>query len=394
MKKIFSLCCAAAVLMTGMASCEDPETGYDGINYIYMDSESASMYDVEGASLEVTVMLTTSLGHDLTLDFKVDDPDGIITLEGNPVTIPAGERTAVLTVKSGTLTEESRNFRITLDESTVLPENVAWREDFSFTVISSSMAGLTEEQEAIVAAYMEATGIDLKKYIGLVNVTTVYTASSQDSEVPLPAQTVNGITVISLSEESAVGQPVLKMTSNPMGLTDVFYDKLKANTLENPYWVEDQAEYAPSYTELLEAIGWTSSSDETFSVTLDGIKPGTDGTVEFVADLSYFDEEYEETVEMFKVPFEFGFSAYEREKAALEAGTIGPEKDAEWLYDATVDPDFYLNCDNIAEDYYECGNWTESSAEISEDKLVFTFCIYNYNEYDYSRVVATYTPNE
>ena len=178
------------------------------------------------------------------------------------------------------------------------------------------------------------------------------------------------------------------------GDTVSFYDKLKANTLENPYWAEDQAEYAPSYTELLEAIGWTSSSDETFSVTLDGIKPGTDGTVEFVADLSYFDEEYEETVEMFKVPFEFGFSAYEREKAALEAGTIGPEKDAEWLYDATVDPDFYLNCDNIAEDYYECGNWTESSAEISEDKLVFTFCIYNYNEYDYSRVVATYTPNE
>ena len=392
MKKFLTWCCVAAAMSAGMTSCEEPETGYEGTNYIYLESASSSMYD--NASLEISVVLTTALDQDLTLTLKTDDTEGIITLEGNPVTIPAGERSGAVTVKSAELSENSMNFRISLDESTVLPENVKWDKDFTFTVNSSAVPELTDDQLAIIEAYKTATGIDLSKYLGLVKVSTVYTASSQDSDIPLPAVTLTGITAITLSEESTADQPVLKMTDNPMGLQETLYSKLKANTIDNPYWAESVAEDAPSYTQLLKAIDWTSDSDETFTASVDGIRPKADGTVEFVADLSYFDEEYEEDVTMFKVPFEFAFSAYDREKAALEAGTIGTEANPDWLYDATVDPDFYLNIEDVSEDYYECGNWTASSAEISAEKMTFTFCIYNYSEYDYSKVVATYTPNE
>ena len=90
---------------------------------------------------------------------------------------------------------------------------------------------------------------------------------------------------------------------------------------------------------------------------------------------------------------------------ALENGQIGTAVDEYWDESATANPAYHLNCDNIKTDEYEPGynestdeyysiNWVESTASISAEKLEFTFCLYNYNDYDYSKVVATYTPNE
>ena len=91
------------------------------------------------------------------------------------------------------------------------------------------------------------------------------------------------------------------------------------------------------------------------------------------------------------VPFAYEFTAYEREKVAVEAGTFVRD---EYAYDATANPYYHMNFDDVTEDLYEGGNWVEASAEISNDSLVFTFCFYGcYLDGDYTRVVATYTPN-
>lgn len=393
MKKFLTWCCVAAAMSAGMTSCEEPKTGYEGTNYIYLESESSSMYD--NASLEISVVLTTALDQDLTIVLKVDDADGIITLEGNPVTIPAGERSGAVTVKSAELAENSMNFKISLDESTELPENVQWDRDFSFTVNSSSMPELTDDQLAIIEAYKTATGIDLSKYLGLVEVSTVYTAASIETGIPLDPVTVSGITAITLSEESTVDQPVLKMTNNPMGIQDILYSKLKSLTLENPDWTNEDA--SPDFKTLLDAIEWTSTSTETFTMSLDGIKPKADKTVEFLAEVTFIDS-YGDEVTQTKVPFEFYFSAYEREKEALAAGKIGTAVNPEWYYTATVNPASNLNTDDVSEDTWEVGNYIAPSASISTDKMVFSFSIYNSMaasyDYDYSKVVATYTPNE
>ena len=182
------------------------------------------------------------------------------------------------------------------------------------------------------------------------------------------------------------------MENNPMGLQDVLYEKLKDLTVENPYWTDPEA--YQSYSQLMTAINWNSSSQETFSMTLDDINLDEAGTVDFIADKSYYDEYYEEDVELFIVPFEFEFSAYDRELVALENEQIGTVVDEFWADDATANPAYHLNCENTAEDYYEYGNWVKASASISAEKLEFTFCLYNYNDYDYSKVTATYTPNE
>ena len=369
----------------------EPETGYEGTNYIYLESASSSMYDNE--SLEISVLLTTALDQDLTLTLKTDDTEDIITLEGNPVTIPAGERSGAVTVKSAELSENSMNFRISLDESTVLPENVKWDKDFTFTV--NSVPELTDDQLAIIEAYKTATGIDLSKYLGLVKVSTVYTAASIETEIPLDPVTVSGITAITLSEESTADQPVLKMTNNPMGIQDILYSKLKSLTLENPDWTNEDA--SPDFKTLLDAIEWTSTSTETFTMSLDGIKPKADKTVEFLDEVTFIDS-YGDEVTQTKVPFEFYFSAYEREKEALAAGKIGTAVNPEWYYTATVNPASNLNTDDVSEDTWEVGNYIAPSASISTDKMVFSFSIYNSMDasydYDYSKVVATYTPNE
>ena len=389
---------AAAAAVASAVSCEETNTGYEGTNYIYLESGNTSIYDFDGAYLPVTVMLTTSLKQDLTLNFVVDNDDHI-SLDGNPVTIPAGSLTAIFNISVKSQLPEgtsSANYTVSLDPAAVLPEKVQFAEDFTFTLNSSSTPAITEEQQAIISAYQEATGIDLNKYLGLVNVTAVYTAASIDSEIPLSPETINGQTMIVLSEESTADQPVLKMVNNPMGLQSVLYDKLKSLTVDNTSWYDEYA--SPDFKTLLDAIGLTSTSVETFSMSLDGIKPKTDGTVEFVADLSYYDEEWDETVEMFKVPFEFYYSAYEREKEQLEQGNIGTEQNPEWYYEATVNPDSHLNTETIATDEFETGNYVQASASISNESMVFTFPIYNSIEssydMDYSKAVVTYTPNE
>lgn len=376
-------------------SCEKTDDGYTGTNYIYLTSGTNSMYDTENDAIDVTVQLTASLKEDLTLALAVaDDEDGIITLEGNPVTIAAGAKTGTVKVRTKELSAGlSSNFRITLDrDATVLPEKVAWKEDFTFTVHTSAVPEFTEEQKAIIEAYREKTGIDLTKYLGIVDVTTVYTASNPDSEIPDEPVTITGKTTIMLSEQATADQPVLKMTVNPMGLTDELYRKLKSLTVNNADWYDENN--VPCYQTLMTEIGWTSESVETFSITLDGIFVNDDQSVDFVKDLSYYDEEYEEDVTLHKVNFEYMFSAFEREKEALAAGKIGTEVDEDWAYDATVDPSMWLNTDDISEDGYEYGNYVEASATISDENMVFTFPIYNYNDYDYSKVVATYTPNK
>ena len=384
---------AAVATAAAAVSCEETNSGYEGTNYIYLDSENNSLYDFDGANMQVTAMLTTALDEDLTLTLKMDN-DTYVSLESDNITIPAGSLTTVFNIVVKDQLPEgtsSVNCTVSLDPATVLPEKVRLAADYTFTLHSSATPDLTEEQRAIISAYQEATGIDLTKYLGLVSVSTVYTASNPDSEIPLSPVTYSGQTMIVLSEKSTARQPVLEMLNNPMGLQDALYAKLRSLTLDNPSWA---SEYAVSYSQLLEAIGWISTSSETFSMTLDGIKPQTNKSVEFLADLSYYDEEWEENVTMIKVPFEFYFSAFEREKEQIAEGNIGPDVNPDWLFDATVDPDFLLNCENVSEDYYECGNWVEAKASIAADKMVFTFCIYNYTDYDYSKVVATYTPNE
>ena len=394
MKRISILGCIAAALLS-FVGCE-PTTGnegYEGTNYIYLESDGgrATIWEQDDAPLAVKVSLTTALEADLSLTFALEGTAGVLELKGNPVTIKAGEKTAtveIVSLNAGKL-EAKTNYTLTLDAANSLPEGVALKSGFQFAVTPELVAdALTSDQMAIIEAYKKTSGVDLSKYIGYVNVSTVITGITLDTYEPFE-QTVTGKTLITLSEASTADAPVLKMLANPMGIEDHMYGRLDTLTVDNETWL-DESEYAdPCFGILMNGINWNTDSQETFQMSLDGIKFSA-GSVAFVGEGV---DQYEEAITI--VPFEYSFTAYDREVLAIESLS----KDMEyWSSDATANPAYHLNNTDITEEYAmeefgEESNWVETSATISNDALVFTFCMATAMDEDYTRVVATYTPN-
>ena len=394
MKRILVFGCMLAA-MAGFTACTDDNTGdggYEGINYIYLSTQEGktTLYETDSDPLVVEVMLTAALDEDLVLDFSLAGAAGVVSLEGTPVTIKAGDKTASFNVVSNNanMLEAASNYTVGLAEDVVLPENVELKETLSFVVSPMTSEALTDAQKAVLEAYKASTGIDLSKYIGVVNVSTVITGTDPETYEPLDPRTVKGKSLITVSESATAEAPVLKMLTNAMGIEDHMYQILRSVTVDaDDYWY---GEYTlPCYETLMETLGWNKTSEEVFTMSLDGITFAADKSVAFLgAGLSQYEDEI--TI----VPFDYSFTAYEREIAALADGSLDPSSDPDWAYDATANPYYHLNCDDITEDLYEGGNWIEASASVSETALTFTFCVYGCSlDGDYTRIVATYTPN-
>lgn len=386
MKKILFFSCIAAALLS-FAGCEEPGDGFEGTNYIYLEVKDGktTMFETDSEPLTVEVMLTKALDEALDITFVLNGKEGVVELIGNPVTVPAGEKTATFSVASlnANILDKAENYTVSI--SSLLPEGVELKETLKFVVSPMSIEALTDAQKAIIDAYKTATGIDLGKYIGAVNVEVEYTGFDNENEVPLDPVTFPGKSVITLSDDATAELPVLKMVSNPMGIQDKMYATLRAMTVENADWCD--AEYYPDNTGLMNAINWNSESQEVFSMSLDGIRVNADKTVEFLGTGA---DQYGDEIVI--VPFGYDFTAYEREKVAVADSTF--VKQEEYAFDCTANPAYHLNNTTIEYDYCEYGNYVEASAEISAEALTFTFCVYMcVNDYDYTKVVATYTPN-
>ena len=407
MKKISIFSYIAAALLA-VAGCEPVGNGYDGTNYIYLETEGGktTIWEQDETPLKVTATLTTALEADLSLTFALEGTAGVLELKGNPVTIKAGEKEASFEVVSlnADKLEAAANYTLKLDAATVLPEGVALKSTLQLAVTPVAVEALTDAQKAIIEAYKTAKGVDLSKFIGVVNVSTVITGTDPDTYEPLEPQTKTGKTVIALSGAATAEVPVLTMVKNAMGIEDYMYEILQSVTVKNDlYWFDEYS--LPSYATLMNAINWNKENPELFTMSLGGIKFTADG-IDFMSEFTEVeveiptedteeDEEVEEEEEeetYFYVPFEYSYTAYDRELAALAAGTL--VRDVDWAYDATANPAYHLNNDYTSVDSYEGGNWIEASAEFVNGNLVFTFCVYACAfDGDYTRVVATYTPN-
>ncbi|MBE6215954.1 MAG: DUF4929 domain-containing protein [Bacteroidales bacterium] len=389
MKKIFLFCYITAALLS-LAGCEETGNDFTGTNYIYLETKDGktTLFETDSEPLTVEVMLTKALEEDLQITFELAGPEGVVELSGNPLTIKAGEKTASFSVVSlnANVLESSATYRIGI--SSLLPEGVQLKEPLQFVVSPMTSEALTDEQKAILDAYKTASGVDLAKYIGAVNVSVEYVGFDNENEVPLDPVTFTGKTLITLSESSTSELPVLKMLSNPMGIQDKMYATLRAMTVENSDWCD--AEYYPDNTGLMNAINWNAESQEVFSMSLDGIKVNSDKTIEF---LGAGADQYGDEIVI--VPFEYDFTAFEREKKAVADGTF--VKQEEYAFDCTANPAYHVNNTTIEYDYCEYGeegNYVEASASVSDESMIFTFCVYMCNnDYDYTRIVATYTPN-
>lgn len=362
----------AAILLPMAASCgsDDKEEGYAGANKVYLSADNPTLVEGSDTQLTVTVSLTKTLAQDITLTFQVaDDADEVLKLEDNPVTIPAGSREGSFKVMSNTkdvLTENtsftfqlasSTNNEVTLDESQILRVTVS---------PSLKVPELTDAQKALLEGYKTKYNLDLTPWIGIVPCTGSVHVPSIDTSKDFATErteTISGNTVITLSEYATADQPILKMTANPLGLTNFMFWLLRKETIENDeYWFVPDA--SPSYAKVMELLDWSREKPGTFSMTLDSLIVNTQ-----THEISFL--KYDDYNGIDKIPFAYNYSPWEKQKALIAAGNA----DAAALNEegATANPDFYLQYGNMTENDLEAGYFVEPKASIDPAKKTMTF---------------------
>ena len=388
----------AAVAST--ACNEEKATGYSGTNKIYLTAENnnAVIVESDNTPLKVEVTLTSTVETATTLTFRLEnDTQELLHLEGNPVTIAAGEKSASFQVVSNEklLLKESTYITLGIDAAQ-LPANMELAEALRIRVDPSpAITDLTEEQKALIEGYKEKYGFDLNDFLGVMQCQTQLNipGGGTTNEFSTPEiRNLTGLTVITLSEESTADTPVLKMTYNPMGLTEYLYWVLRQNTVDDDEtWTQMGEESANQ--RLMDRIGWTATSEETFNVTLDGIK--CQNITDSGADLDILGEVENSLGDpMIAVPFEFSFSAWNRQKERLEKG----DADMQEIYDmgGYANPTFYLIAYGCSQaDAEDCGfsEWHESKGHIDFEKgeMTFEFIFAHAYSGDYTIVNVTYT---
>ena len=387
----------AAVAST--ACNEEKATGYSGTNKIYLTAENnnAVIVESDNTPLKVEVTLTSTVETATTLTFRLeDDTQELLSLEGNPVTIAAGEKSASFQVVSNVknLLTESTYITVGIDAAQ-LPAGMELAEALRIRVNPNpAVPELTEEQKALLAGYKEKYGVDLTAFLGVMKCQTTLNipGNGTTNEFSTPkTEEIPGQTVITLSEESTADTPVLKMTDNPMGLTDYLYWVLRQNTVDDDEIWTQQGEDSPNQR-LMDCINWTDESNETFNARLDGIK--CQNITDSGADLDILGEVENSLGDpMIAVPFEFSFSAWNRQKERLEKG----DADMQEIYDmgGYANPTFYLIAYGCSQaDAEDCGfsEWHESKGHIDFEKGEMTFEFISAHAYsgDYTIVNVTY----
>lgn len=424
----------AGMMALGTVACEEtPGNDVDGddrdtaseIEVSMSIDGAAELTAAEGEELKLNVTLETALEEDLVLTFEFvggsdadgvsgsGDADGVGSVGGsvgetgvvefaeNPVTILAGETAAMLTVRpiDFAAVTETRNVKVTLKSAS--DENASLAADVEFTLLPPpppvSTVELTEEQEALIEGYRETLGIDLMHWIGEVpfEAELVRPADEFTWGMFLTADDIefSGTTTITLSDNATADKPVLKMTSNAMGLSDYLYIVFLNNTLYNiESWVGDESDpesYPYSMSHLVvEAAGISDDTEETFDLALDNIAINDDATLDYISEFEWAPGLPIETVD-----FVYTYSAWEQLQEVL--ATVDETSLLKTAVDIgfTLDPSYYMNTAEITENSNEYGNWVApaSSYDTETGKMSFTFPMnYCSSSTNYMTVKVTY----
>ncbi|GJH40714.1 hypothetical protein RCZ04_12640 [Capnocytophaga sp. HP1101] len=394
--KFISKLTMGMLITLNIMSCsknDDPAPPYSGENRVYITAEGDKTLTVgeTNQKIEAKISLTTKVNADTALQLKAVDAQGkvsnLVSFATNPVTITKDTREAtfVITLSANASVSEEQRLKVTFENVTGL----VVQEDLAIVVKPTvAVANLTPAQRALLDAY-KAKGMDLYPFMGKVNVkTTVHSSADGTTDAFAAAfdRSFDGQTVITLSESANNSSPALKMTNNPMGLTEFLYFLLRKNTIEDTEFFTQQPD--PQATMAL--INWNKDSKETFGVTLDNIKIGTPtngvSTIDFIGDVKKDDDT---TVKA--VPFAMEYSAWTRLKDLATKGNA--EAGRLLTVDGTSNPQHYINNDGILTDEYEVGNWKASSGSINFTKrtMTFEFLVYHTYSNGYVQVKVVYT---
>ncbi len=281
MKKVFHYLALAVCLLPAMVSCSDennePQSGVTNHIYLSLPGGTSTLAEGSDEALTVDVTLSYAPSADLTLKFEAEnDLDGVLTLTDNTVSITAGSTTGSFTISARNATglTAPASFSFKVAEVTPAGTPVDIKENVTVTVNPASGATpLTPELKALVETWKTKYGIDITPWLGNIKLSGSLQfpgSGTRDAFVSPSTLTLSGSTLFNLSTESTEEMPVLNMDENPMGLTDYLYRSFLRLTVDDREYfaLEDEG----SGLELMELLNWNATSQETFGVTLPGLR--------------------------------------------------------------------------------------------------------------------------
>lgn len=391
--KFISNLCVVALTALSIISCskDDNSNQYSGKNQVYITAQGDKTLTIgeSNQKIDAKVTLTNPVTQNTNLTLKAVDangqPSSLVAFSQNPITIAKDSKEVTFEVKlspNAALTKEQR-LKITFESAAEL---VA-KEDLNIVVKPTpAIEALTDAQRTLLDSY-KARGIDLYPFIGSIKVKTTVISSAEGSTQDFATEFTrefNGKTIIGLSSSATTSSAVLKMTDNPMGLTEFLYFLLKKNTIED-------TTQQPNPQKVMGLINWNKNSQETFNVSLDNIeiKNPVNGVSEinFIGDVIKSDNE---TI-IKAVPFKMEYTAWDRLKALAASGNTEAQNVLDT--DGTSNPQHYVNNDNILTDEYEVGNWKASKGSINfqNKTMSFEFLVYHTYSNGYVQVKVEYT---
>lgn len=374
-------------------SCDKKEDKYVGVNEIYLSTPQSTTLVIGESSQEITAKLTLTrkVEKATQITLKVINPTDantdLVEILPKTVLVESGKREAEFKIKlkQGVSIIESQKVIISTETQNTLKP----KENLEITIKPAiSIQGLTAVQKKLVLGY-KSKGIDIAPFLGKQKVKVTINSAADGYLKGFGkafTKVFEGITVITLSDSATAEKAVLKMSENPMGMTEFFYFLMRKETIEN-----DEYFYAlPNSPKVMKLINWNKTSKEEFSVNLDGIE--IQAAKNGISPINYVGkgkDSYGDTIDV--VPFKFSYTAWDRLKQMIDKGN--KEAIEYHTTGSTSYPYFYLNNTTISKDEYTSGAYKKTSGSIDHKNgiMTFEFLSSHTNGGDYLTIKAEYS---
>lgn len=422
--KVFQFLTAAVVAMmtVGAVSCSDSKDDEPtSPNSIYLSIADGQSTITAGTDevINVSVNLSNVEKNDITLEFEAEGENAqYIELFDNPATVKAGTTVSSFGVKAAEGISPESKVSVTLTIKNIDANRFTLKQNVTVTVLPKIVnSDLTEQEQALIDGWKSKYGVDLTPWIGSVKLSGTLEFPGDGTLAPFVSPetvTLSGFSIFGINEDADSDTPVIDMLENPMGMSDYLYKSFINLTVgDKEYFaLEDDG----LGLELMDLINWNSESEESFAVTLPGlkIKNINNGVaeIEFVAEGEHeildskgnpiYSEEFEGNLiynyATSWIPFDYTYSAWSRQLALVEEGD--PKALELLTYEVSAAPASYLGMTGILEDEWaeemedgEDSHYVAPKGTINfnDGTMTFEFPFDHSDQYGYSVVRVTYT---
>lgn len=368
-----------------LQSCSDDEKKeFEGTNYLLMTTDKTAINEMDTDGIKITLELTKAISSNLKIRVSIKQDDGVLSLDKNEVSIEAGKRTAELKLTSNRKEKlykpETYDLEAEIESSEVKQKEKA----IKITVNPSpKIPVLTDKQLKLIEGYKTKYGVDISKFLGMVECKTRIHNNPNESYSKLSSPFIReyrGKTLITLSSSSTEDTPVLEMKQNALGLTEYMFWLLKTLTIENEeYWFAEGA--GPDYKIITELLDWNKDKPGSFEISIPNMR---------LEEFNNQTAKVKFTGERF-VNFIFDYSVWEKQQKLAKEGNV--EADRLLEADGTSNPNYYLMYSSVVRDEYDDSEWfitPSSKIDFKENKMTFNFSIDYQQASGYSKVTVEY----